>query len=225
MGWLFGIGFDYNCSEILLVIIMDRVISKKERLRERRKNILTYSIVLVCITIFIIVVISLMKDDIALDSLEFCTVDNGNVDVSISASGELSPVYEQIMSESFAGVILPYTTADGYNECDAIYQYLGRYSFRILVESVIQADALRREIAELMRQYNSVNTEFEIGPEYTDLVSVVRESNGFKGWSSLYSSTGYKILFAVIFILLLVPALNLSGMISGRMSMRSLIAI
>ena len=73
-----------------------------------------------------------------------------------------------------------------------------------------------------MRQYNSVNTEFEIGPEYTDLVSVVRESNGFKGWSSLYSSTGYKILFAVIFILLLVPALNLSGMISGRMSMRSL---
>lgn len=98
MGWLFGIGFDYNCSVILLVIIMDRVISKKERLRERRKNILTYSIVLVCITIFIIVVISLMKDDIALDSLEFCTVDNGNVDVSISASGELSPVYEQIIT-------------------------------------------------------------------------------------------------------------------------------
>lgn len=134
-------------------------------------------------------------------------------------------VYEEpsmIMSESFAGVILPYTTADGYNECDAIYQYLGRYSFRILVESVIQADALRREIAELMRQYNSVNTEFKIGPEYTSLESVVRESNGFKGWSSFYSSTGYKILFAVIFILLLVPALNLSGMISGRMSMRSL---
>lgn len=166
-----------------------------------------------------------MKDDIALDSLEFCTVDNGNVDVSISASGELSPVYEQIMSESFTGVILPYTIADGYNECDAIYQYLGRYSFRILVESETQADALRREIAELMRQYNSVNTEFEIGPEYTDLESVERESNGFKGWSSFYSSTGYKILFAVIFILLLVPALNLSGMISGRMSMRSLIAI
>ena len=77
---------------------MDRVISKKERLRERRTNILTYLIVLVCITIFIIVVISLMKDDIALDSLEFCTVDNGNVDVSISASGELSPVYEQIIT-------------------------------------------------------------------------------------------------------------------------------
>lgn len=39
-----------------------------------------------------------MKDDVALDSLELCTVDNGKVDVSISASGVLSPVYEQIIT-------------------------------------------------------------------------------------------------------------------------------
>lgn len=132
-------------------------------------------------------------------------------------------VYEEpsmIMSESFAGVILPYKTADEYDEPDAVFPYLGKYKFRILVENDTQADALRREIAEFMRQYNSVNTEFEINPGYNDLESsVVIDS---KGLSSFYSSTGCKIIFAVIFILLLVPALNLSGLISGRMSMRSL---
>lgn len=132
-------------------------------------------------------------------------------------------VYEEpsmIMSESFAGVILPYTTADGYDEADAVFPCLGQYKFRILIENETQADALRREIAELMRQYNSVNTEFEISLGYTDLESsVVIDS---KGLSTFYSSTSCKIIFAVIFILLLVPALNLSGLISGRMSMRSL---
>ena len=151
---------------------------------------------------------------------------NGAMEKSITVRNKeyiVCGVYEEpsmIMSESFAGVILPYTTADGYDEADAIFPYLGKYKFRILVENDAQADALRREIAELMRQYNSVNTEFEISPGYTDLESsVVIDS---KGWSTFFSSTSYKILFAVIFILLLIPALNLSGLISGRMSMRSL---
>lgn len=76
---------------------MDREISKEVKMRERWKSILKYSIMLVGVCAFIIIAISFMKDDVALDSLELCTVDNGNVDVSISASGVLSPVYEQII--------------------------------------------------------------------------------------------------------------------------------
>lgn len=76
---------------------MDREISKEVKMRERWKSILKYSIMLVGVGAFIIIAISFMKDDVALDSLELCTVDNGNVDVSISASGVLSPVYEQII--------------------------------------------------------------------------------------------------------------------------------
>lgn len=77
---------------------MDREISKEVKMRERWKSILKYSMVLVGVCAFIIIAISFMKDDVALDSLELCTVDNGKVDVSISASGVLSPVYEQIIT-------------------------------------------------------------------------------------------------------------------------------
>ncbi len=77
---------------------MDREISKEVKLREKWRRILKYSMVLVGASVFIIVVVSLMKDDVALDSLEFCEVETGNVDVSISASGVLSPVYEQIIT-------------------------------------------------------------------------------------------------------------------------------
>lgn len=91
-------GFDYICSVILLEIIMDREISKKVRMRERKKSILKYSMMLVGVCVFLSVVISFMKDDVSLDCLEFCTIDKGNVDVSVSASGVLSPVYEQIVT-------------------------------------------------------------------------------------------------------------------------------
>ena len=77
---------------------MDREISKKVRMRERRKSILRYSMMLVGVCVFLSVVISFMKDDVSLDCLEFCTIDKGNVDVSVSASGVLSPVYEQIVT-------------------------------------------------------------------------------------------------------------------------------
>lgn len=77
---------------------MDREISKEVKLREKWRRILKYTMVLVGASVFIIVMVSLMKDDVAIDSLEFCKVETGNVDVSISASGVLSPVYEQIIT-------------------------------------------------------------------------------------------------------------------------------
>lgn len=77
---------------------MDREISKEVKLRERWRRVLKYSMALVGASVFVIVIVSLMKDDVAIDSLEFCKVETGNVDVSISASGVLSPVYEQIIT-------------------------------------------------------------------------------------------------------------------------------
>ncbi len=77
---------------------MDREISKEVKLREKWRRILKYSMALVGASVFIVVVVSLMKDDVALDSLEFCKVETGNVEVSINASGVLSPVYEQIIT-------------------------------------------------------------------------------------------------------------------------------
>ncbi len=161
--------------------------------------------------------------DVSAEKL-FGSVD-GAIGKPITVKGKeytVCGVYEEpsmIVSQAFAGVILPYTTADEYDTADAIFPYLGKYKFRILVENDTQAEALKSEIGELMRQFNSVNTEFEIWLGDTGLETVVIEA---KSWSTFYSSTGCKIIFAVIFILLLVPALNLSGLISGRMSMRSL---
>ena len=77
---------------------MDREISKDVKLREKRKCILKYSIGIIGVCVIVVIAKSLMRDDVALDSLEFCTVDNGKVDVSISASGVLASVYEQIIT-------------------------------------------------------------------------------------------------------------------------------
>lgn len=128
-----------------------------------------------------------------------------------------------VMEDSYAGVILPYTTYDGYDDInDVLSPYLGQFKFRILVENEQQANALRTELAEILRRYNSANDDVEIDKSYTDLTSATRTSEGLGEWSGFFSSVGGKISIVVLFILLLIPALNLSGLIAGRMGSRSL---
>lgn len=128
-----------------------------------------------------------------------------------------------VMEDSYAGVILPYTTYDGYDDINDVFSpYLGRFKFRILVENEQQANALRAELAEIVRRHNSANNDVEIDKSYIELTSATRTSEGLGEWSGFFSSIGGKISIVVLFILLLIPALNLSGLIAGRMSTRSL---
>lgn len=121
-----------------------------------------------------------------------------------------------LMSESFADVVLPYTTEKGYD--------LDREAFigsMVVTMTAPDGDALREEIRDIARKRNNLQTEYEvdffdyprshfswaINPEYVDDVV---------SWKTVLRQN-----LLVVLVLLLVPALNLSGLISSRMEMRS----
>ena len=109
-----------------------------------------------------------------------------------------------LTSQSYAQVYLPYSTAPNYRKALAAYfPYCGGFSVTFLVKDGAQADALRAEIADVTRRLNLQNKEqwqMELWKQPTS------------HWLSVFQS--------VVLVLLLVPALNLSGLIASRMESR-----
>lgn len=77
---------------------MDREIPKKERLKERNKKIIRFSIIGIVCIVAISVLISLMRTGVARKDLIFSTVDKGTIEVSVSASGKVAPAFEEIIN-------------------------------------------------------------------------------------------------------------------------------
>ena len=76
---------------------MDREIPKEIRQKERRKSIIKYFAVAGIVVVAIGFVVSMMQDTVDADDLEFCTVDVGDIEASVNASGKLAPAFEQII--------------------------------------------------------------------------------------------------------------------------------
>lgn len=77
---------------------MDREIPKKERLKERNKKIIRFSIIGIVCIVAISVLISLMRTGVIRKDLIFSTVDRGTIEVSVSASGKVAPAFEEIIN-------------------------------------------------------------------------------------------------------------------------------
>ncbi|WP_071145339.1 efflux RND transporter periplasmic adaptor subunit [Bacteroides ihuae] len=77
---------------------MDREIPKKERLKERNKKIIRFSIIGIVCIVAISVLISLMRTGVTRKDLIFSTVDKGTIEVSVSASGKVAPAFEEIIN-------------------------------------------------------------------------------------------------------------------------------
>lgn len=121
--------------------------------------------------------------------------------------------------KSFGQVYVPYSIVNGYNRLSSFMPYYGSYELTFLVESDEQETALREEIAEIVRRYNASQSELELSisnQPRTHLLSVFQRfpEEGFS-WTDVVRN--YLI---ILLVLLLVPALNLSGMIAGRMEAR-----
>ena len=69
---------------------MDREIPKEVRQKERNKKIIRYSAIGVAGVIVVSVLISLMRVGVEEKDLVFSTVDKGVIEVSVSASGNLT---------------------------------------------------------------------------------------------------------------------------------------
>lgn len=121
---------------------------------------------------------------------------------------------------SYSHIYLPYSCVDNYEntwECWA----LGGFESYILVNSVKDMENVRGEVNELVRKYN--NLEASDGWEL-DLVGQPESywSSTFRAYSNVGVDWNQVIgkFVAIFLVLLFVPALNLSGMISARMERR-----
>ncbi len=77
---------------------MDREIPKEIRQKERLKSMMKY-IAIVCAAIAVIpLTVFVMQDTVDVEDLMFCTVETGDIEDSVNASGKLLPAFEQVIT-------------------------------------------------------------------------------------------------------------------------------
>ena len=125
-----------------------------------------------------------------------------------------------LCKQSFAQVYLPYTVHERHDRSWGESGMIGYLEITMVVKDKEQETALREEIKELYRKYNTSQTEIELQQleqprSYALTVFQTWVSDEAFDWSAVFKKFGLTLL-----VLLLVPALNLSGMIAGRMETR-----
>ena len=121
-----------------------------------------------------------------------------------------------LLQDSYDEVIIPYTTQSGYD--DQRTPFIGQL---VVTMTAPDGDALREEIAEIARKRNSSQDEYEVSffdfpkSHFATAVNPDKVEQDVS-WQAIVRQN-----LLVLLVLLLVPALNLSGLISSRMEMRS----
>lgn len=77
---------------------MDREIPKEVRDKERKKKLIKYGAIGIVAVVCITVLISFMRSSVNRKDLVFSQVDNGTIEVSVSASGKVVPAFEEIIN-------------------------------------------------------------------------------------------------------------------------------
>ena len=77
---------------------MYREIPKEVRDKERKKKFIKYGAIGVAAVVCIAVLISFMRSSVNKKDLVFSEVDNGTIEVSVSASGKVVPAFEEIIN-------------------------------------------------------------------------------------------------------------------------------
>ena len=77
---------------------MGREIPKEVRDKERKKKFIKYGAIGVAAVVCIAVLISFMRSSVNRKDLVFSEVDNGTIEVSVSASGKVVPAFEEIIN-------------------------------------------------------------------------------------------------------------------------------
>lgn len=77
---------------------MDREIPKEVRQKERNKKLIRYVLLGVAGLVIISMLVSLMRTGVKEKDLVFSTVDQGTIEVSVSASGKVVPAFEEIIN-------------------------------------------------------------------------------------------------------------------------------
>lgn len=122
-----------------------------------------------------------------------------------------------LLSESFAQVWLPYTLHDEHSETFATGDILGFLYVTILMKNSGDKEKVRDEVFENIKRYQANLTQNIdlLGQPDTSFIKSFREGNRPLKMNTIYLNT-----FLLLLIFMLVPAINLSGLNSGRMEKR-----
>ncbi len=124
--------------------------------------------------------------------------------------------------QSYAQVYAPYSIESDYKEpITSNFPYCGQFDVTFLVKDNAQAEALRTEIKDLTRRVNAQykgQWQMELWEQPTShALSVFKEYPADTSFSS-WKVAGRLMLW--VLVLLLVPSLNLNGLIASRMESR-----
>lgn len=124
--------------------------------------------------------------------------------------------------QSYAQVYAPYSIESNYKDpVVSSFPYCGLFNVTFLVKDNAQAKALRAEIKDLTRRVNAQykgQWQMELWEQPTShALSVFKEYPADTSFSS-WKVAGHLIL--MLLVLLIVPSLNLSGLIASRMESR-----
>ena len=126
-----------------------------------------------------------------------------------------------LTEKSYAQVYVPYTVdKDCYQPNTDMFPYIGSFSLTFLVKDDDQARALQAEVKDVTRRLNLEHKgQWEMNlweQPRTHALSVFQSyaAQEFNFWAKV------RYFGLMILVLLLVPALNLSGMIASRMESR-----
>ena len=124
-------------------------------------------------------------------------------------------------SMSYSDIYLPYKTYPNYQNI-FYYDVVGAFEARFLTKDAAQAKALQEELDAVIANVNQQHKG-----EWTVTMRPLRNHTS-KVFDDVYYGNQYKVtpwilfkkFFPIILVLLLIPAFNLSGMISSRMEDR-----
>lgn len=126
-----------------------------------------------------------------------------------------------LVPRSYAQVYVPYTVRSGYDRSGYGVDYSGAYTVTILTKDARQGEAMCAEVKELVRRINLLHQdewELDIFTQPVDHATLALM--GYAGQKDFNLWESLRHLLLIVLVLLLVPALNLSGMISSRMESR-----
>ena len=85
---------------------MDREISKEQRNREKRRMWMKWGGTVVVGIVAVSALMQLMQESLHERDIVFSVVDEGSIDVSVSASGKVVPAFEEIINSPINSRIL-----------------------------------------------------------------------------------------------------------------------
>ena len=162
---------------------------------------------------------------------QMVTMENG---LSVRVTGVVRNG-SQLTPDSYADLFLPYTLREDRYEINS--PYTGHFSIVATVKDTEHLKALKQELAEIEARLTNNSSEIlgwstssvEMGKKHVELgkdmethpMHTLRRNNGGDWYNKIPNSQLIYHFAGLLFVLLFVPALNLCGIVAGRMERRT----